>query len=53
MILPLDTHAHIEPDIAPAELVALRSCIVAVTRTLSEYETTRSRSDPSGPRMSP
>lgn len=45
MILPLDAHAHIEPDIAPAELVALRSCIVAVTRTLKEYEATRSRSD--------
>lgn len=46
MILPLDTHAHIEPDIAPAELVALRSCIIAVTRTLNDYETTLSRSDP-------
>jgi TatD DNase family protein len=47
MILPLDTHAHIEPDIAPVELVALRSCVVAVTRTLSEYAKTQGRLDPS------
>lgn len=47
MILPLDTHAHIEPDIESAELVALRSCVVAVTRTLSEYARTRERRDPS------
>jgi TatD DNase family protein len=47
MILPLDTHAHIETDIAPSELVALRSCVVAVTRTLSEYANTRRRLDPS------
>ncbi len=47
MILPLDTHAHIEPDIAPAELVALRSCVVAVTRTFVEYARTRERLDPS------
>lgn len=47
MSLPLDTHAHIERDIAPTELVALRSCVVAVTRTLSEYANTRERSDPS------
>jgi TatD DNase family protein len=47
MILPLDTHAHIETDIAPEELVALRSCVVAVTRTLNEYARTRDRLDPS------
>jgi TatD DNase family protein len=47
MILPLDTHAHVEPDIAPAELVALRSCVVAVTRTLDEYARTRERLDAS------
>jgi len=47
MILPLDTHAHIEPDIALAELVALRSCVVAVTRTLNEYAKARGRLDPS------
>jgi len=47
MILSLDTHAHIKPDIAPSELLTLRSCIVAVTRTLNEFEATLSRSDPS------
>jgi TatD DNase family protein len=47
MILALDTHAHIEPDIAPEELVALRACVVAVTRGLIEYEMTRERHDPS------
>jgi TatD DNase family protein len=47
MILPLDTHAHIEPDIATAELAGLRSCVVAVTRTLSEYAQTLGRSDQS------
>ncbi len=46
MILPLDTHAHIQPDIAPRELVALRACVVAVTRTLDEYESARTRADP-------
>lgn len=46
MILPLDTHAHIRPDIAPAELLALRSCVIAVTRTLDEYTITRNRHDP-------
>ena len=45
MILPLDAHAHIEPDIAPSELVALHACVVAVTRTLGEYESTRARKD--------
>lgn len=47
MILPLDAHAHIEPDIAPADLVALHACVVAVTRTLNEYAKTRPRHDPS------
>ena len=45
MILPLDAHAHIEPGIAPAELAALRSCVIAVTRTLDEYAQTRERPD--------
>jgi TatD DNase family protein len=45
MILPLDTHAHIEPGIASAELTSLRSCVIAVTRTLSDYEQTRDRPD--------
>ncbi len=47
MIPPLDMHAHIEPDIAPEELVALRSCVVAVTRTLDEYQGAQQRSDSS------
>jgi hypothetical protein len=47
MVLSLDTPAHTEPDIAPAELVALRSCVVAVTRTFIEYARTRERLDPS------
>src|SRR5712671_3424549 len=45
MIPPLDAHAHIESGIAPAELAALRSCVFAVTRTLSDYATTRERTD--------
>lgn len=47
MILPLDAHAHIEPDIAPRELVALRSCVVAVTRTLDDFDHAVTRTDPS------
>lgn len=46
MIPPLDTHAHIAPDIAASELGALRACIFAMTRTLTDFESTRSRSDP-------
>jgi len=45
VILPLDAHAHIEPGIAPAELAALRSCVIAVTRSLDEYAQTRDRQD--------
>lgn len=45
MILPLDAHAHIEPGIASAEIAALRSCVVAVTRTLDEYARTHERTD--------
>lgn len=45
MIPSLDTHAHIRPDIAAHELTSLSACVVAVTRTLAEYESTRERSD--------
>jgi len=45
VILPLDAHAHIEPGIASAELAALRSCVVAVTRSLDEYAQTQDRLD--------
>lgn len=47
MIPPLDMHAHIKPDIAPAELIALRSCVVAMTRTFDEYRKAQTRTDPS------
>jgi len=45
VIFPLDAHAHIESTIAPAELAALRSCVIAVTRTLDEYGQARDRPD--------
>lgn len=46
-MLPLDAHAHIEPDIASSELVLLRSCVVAVTRSLDEYRRVARRDDAS------
>jgi TatD DNase family protein len=45
VILPLDTHAHIEPGIPATEVADLRSCVVAVTRTLDDYSSTRERRD--------
>ncbi len=47
MILPLDAHAHIEPDIAPGELDALKACVIAVTRSLDEFRIVQARSDAS------
>lgn len=47
MILPLDAHAHVEPAIAPTELSVLRSCVIAVTRTLGEYAIAQERADSS------
>jgi TatD DNase family protein len=47
MLLPLDMHAHIEPGIEPAELDRLGACVVAVTRSLSEYATVGRRADTS------
>lgn len=41
----LDTHAHVEPDIAAPELEMLGAHIVAMTRTLDEYETVQHRRD--------
>lgn len=41
----LDLHAHIEPDIAPNELVALDAAVFAVTRTLGEAEVALARTD--------
>ena len=47
MMLPLDAHAHIEPGIDPADLIRLRSCVIAVTRTQADFEVARRRSDAS------
>lgn len=41
----LDLHAHIEPDIAPDELVALDAAVFAVTRSLGEAEVALGRMD--------
>ena len=43
---PLDAHAHIEPEIDPTELLALRAAIFAATRTLEEFESAQGRADP-------
>ena len=45
MLAALDMHAHIEPDIPPSELDRLGACVVAVTRSLGEYERAAARSD--------
>lgn len=42
---PLDTHAHVDPGIDGAELRKLGAFIFAMTRSLDEFETVRSRSD--------
>lgn len=42
---PLDTHAHIELDIASSELVRLSSCVFAMTRSLDEYRRVAQRDD--------
>lgn len=42
---PIDMHAHIEVDIAAAELVGLRALVFAATRTLNEAEQAVRRSD--------
>lgn len=44
-MLPLDMHAHVEPDIAPSELDLLGACVVAVTRSQLEYEQVANRDD--------
>jgi len=43
----LDLHAHVESDIAPAELTALDSVIFAVTRTPAEWPGALRRNDSS------
>lgn len=43
---PIDMHAHIEADIAAADLVELNSVIFAATRSLDEAQRVLERSDP-------
>lgn len=44
----LDAHAHIAPDVTPAQIAALgRSVVFAMTRSLHESRQVRSRRDPS------
>lgn len=47
-ILPaLDAHAHIAPDVTPAQIAALgQSVVFAMTRSLSEARQVRNRRDP-------
>ena len=45
MLMPLDMHAHIKPDIASAELDRLDACVMAVTRSLGEYQDVARRHD--------
>lgn len=45
-MMPLDMHAHIEPAISALEVKRLGACVVAVTRSLDEYETVLERKDP-------
>lgn len=42
---PLDGHAHIDPSIAGADLDALNSVVLAMTRSLSEAEVAVQRTD--------
>lgn len=46
-MLPLDTHAHIRPDIVPQELEVLNACVIAACRSLREYEEVAGRKDSS------
>ena len=42
----LDAHAHVEPTIAPRELVALDAVVFAVTRSPEEWTAASERQDP-------
>ncbi|MHA1287449.1 MAG: TatD family hydrolase [Candidatus Thorarchaeota archaeon] len=44
-MISLDTHAHINIEINPKELSDIDACIVAVTRTFSEFKKARNRND--------
>jgi TatD DNase family protein len=43
---PIDLHAHIKTDIAPADLIDLDSLVFAATRSLDEAEQVLPRNDP-------
>lgn len=42
-MLPLDLHAHIQPDIDSADLDHLNACVIAVTSTLEEFDDVTAR----------
>jgi TatD DNase family protein len=42
---PLDTHAHVDPEIDGSELRKLGAFVFAMTRSLDEFEAVKSRSD--------
>jgi TatD DNase family protein len=42
---PLDLHAHVDPSIKPGDLQALGAVVFAATRSIAEWESTRSRQD--------
>lgn len=42
---PLDLHAHVAPDIASRALEGLGAVVVAMTRSLNEYDDVRRRAD--------
>ncbi len=44
-MLPLDLHAHVQPDIDPGDLDRLNACVIAVTRTLEEFDGVSARRD--------
>ena len=44
-MLALAFHAHIDPKIEPSMLRELGGCVVAVTRSLSEFALVAERSD--------
>lgn len=44
-MISLDSHAHVDPRIAPARLERLNACVVAVTRSSAEYRQVRNRRD--------
>lgn len=44
-VLPLDTHAHVDPTIGVSELSKLGAFVFAMTRSVPEFETTIHRRD--------